>query len=137
MVSMGLLSVVTATAYASILFFNRVAYTARLHTIATSLVQQKVDDFLTESWSLTQTRPAPLTAGTVTENNLLLNDDQFSLANATGETANSTIRVTATRVTTVSQSTTRLLTQTVAVSYVYRGRTYRVTASAQRASDTF
>ena len=82
---------------------NRWAYVARLRTLALAVAQQKVDQILMTSWSVLETTPTILTAGTTTESNLPLNYDTFNsesgLSSAyttlgTPETVNRTTQIT-------------------------------------------
>ena len=57
---------------------NRWATAARLRTIATAVAQQRIDQIETTAWQVVGTRPALLTAGTTTENNVPLNNDDYN-----------------------------------------------------------
>jgi len=117
---------------------NRWASSARLRTLALSLAQQKVDEVLTTPWSVLGTTPTALTAGTVTETKLPLNNDPFN--SATGLSSDFTsldVQVIDTRTTTVTTISARVVRVVVTVTYTYRGRPYSVSMSTLRASDDF
>ena len=127
---------------------NRFAFNARLRTLAMAVAQQKVDLIQTAPWSLANPPPAVLTtssasprvltAGTVTENNLPLDNDPFNnQAGLVTPYTNLDLQVTATRTTVLTYPTSRTVAAVVTVSYRYRGKDFTVYLSTLRASDTF
>lgn len=134
-----LASFATASVY-SMIQFNKIASMARLRTLAQSVAQEKMDEIMTVSWTTTGTRPPVLAAGTVTENNIPLNNDALNSASGLSSIyTNNDVQVTATRATTISPVTgnTRLLSATVTLSYSYGNRPYTVTLTGVRATDNF
>lgn len=119
---------------------NHWASSARLHTLALALAQQRVDDVLTARWQVGGARPAVLAVGSVTESNLRLNDDPLN--NQTGLSSDFTALdtpVVASRVTTVVDVPPRSVRATVVVTVTYRQRAgnlpHVVTLSTLRTTD--
>jgi type II secretory pathway pseudopilin PulG len=117
---------------------NRWAAAARLRTLALAMVQQRIDAIMTTSWSVLSPTPTLLTAGTVTETKLPLDNDAFN--NETGLSSaftNLDVQVIDTRTTVITSLTTRTLRAVVTVNYTYRGRPYSVSMTTLRATDDF
>lgn len=135
-VASAMLTALIAALALSLTQINRWANTARLKTLSLALAQQRVDQVLTAKWLVRGTRPAVLTAGTVTENNLQLNND--SLNSQTGLSSAFTALdtpVPATRTTMVTNLPPRGVRAVVTVSFVYRGRTYQTSLTTLRVTD--
>jgi type II secretory pathway pseudopilin PulG len=119
---------------------NHWASTARLHTLAVALAQQKVDDVLTARWLVSGTRPAVLVAGTVTEANLQLNNDPLnSQTGLSSEFTTLDTPVVASRVTSIVDVPPRSVRATVTVTVTYRWRAsnipHVVTLTTLRSTD--
>ena len=135
-VASAMLTALVAALALSLTQINRWASAARLKTLALALAQQKVDEVLSTQWLVRGTRPAVLTAGTVTENTLQLNND--ALNSQTGlSSAFTTLDtpVATTRVTQITDLPPRSVRATVNVSFVYRGRTYQTRLTTLRVTD--
>ena len=116
---------------------NRWATAARLRTIATAVAQQRIDQIETTAWQVVGTRPALLTAGTTTENNVPLNNDDYNASTSlVSPYTNLDSQVLATRTTVVTDLTARTLRATVTVSFKYRNRDVNITLSTLRATDS-
>ena len=132
-----LLAVLVSASVSAMTQVNRWATGARLRTLALALVQQRIDQVETTPWQLLGTRPALLTAGTTTTNNLPLNNDSFNSATGLASAFTSLDRqVNATRTTTVTNVTARTIRITVTVSYTYRGRASSVSLTTLRTTDS-
>jgi hypothetical protein len=117
---------------------NRLASIARMRTMALAAAQQKIDQILMTSWSVLNTAPTILTAGTTTENNLPLNYDTFNSESglvSSFTTLDTPINLT--RTTVIKSISTRQVSAAVAVSYTYRGKTYTVNMNTLRTTDDF
>jgi len=117
---------------------NRWANAARLRTLATALVQQKIDEILTTPWSVLSTTPTVLQEGTVKETNLPLNNDSFN--NESGLSSaftNLDVQVIDTRITKVSSISAHMIRAIVTVSYTYRAHTYTISMTTLRTTDDF
>ncbi|MEI9895853.1 MAG: hypothetical protein WDN28_18755 [Chthoniobacter sp.] len=117
---------------------NRWASAARMRTLATALVQQKIDEVLTTPWSVLSTTPTVLTAGTVTETRLPLNNDAFN--NETGLSSaftNLDVQVIDTRTTVITSVSAHMIRALVTVSYTYRGHSYSISMTTLRTTDDF
>lgn len=135
-VASAMLTALVAALAISLTQINRWATAARLKTLALAVAQQKVDEVLTTKWLVRGIRPAVLTAGTVTENALQLNNDAFN--SQTGLSSVFTALdtpVAATRATQVVDLPPRSVRATVTVSFVYRGRTYQTSLTTLRVTD--
>lgn len=115
--------------------FNRMASVARYRTLAQVVAQQKMDQIMTTSWSYASTKPAVLNSST--ENNLPLNNDTFNTGTLSSIYTSSDSPVTATRTTTITTLSSRLIQATVVLTYNYAGRPYTITLVGIRASDDF
>jgi type II secretory pathway pseudopilin PulG len=117
---------------------NRWASAARLRTLALALVQQRIDQILTTSWSVLSPTPTILTAGTTTETSLPLNNDTFN--NETGLSSaftNLDVQVIDTRVTQVTSISAHQVRAVVTVNYTYRSHAYSVSMTTLRTTDDF
>ena len=115
---------------------NRWAAGARLRTLALALAQQKTDEVLTTAWQTATGRPAVLTAGTNTETGLQLNNDGYNAASGLSSAfTNLDTPVPATRITTITNVSTRTVRAVVTVSFTYRSRPYNVSLTTLRAID--
>lgn len=146
-------SVLAVFACVSLVVFtqmNRFAANARLRTLAMAVAQQQVDLIQTAPWTLGSEPPAVLTtsrptaptkrtlvAGTIMENNLPLDNDSFnSQAGLSSPYTNLDLQVTATRNTVITYPTTRTVAAVVTVLYTFRGKSFSVSLSTLRTSDT-
>ena len=116
---------------------NRWATAARLRTIATAVAQQRIDEIETTPWQVVGTPPALLTAGTTTDNNVPLNNDDYNSATSL-ITPYTTLdsQVMSTRTTVITTLTTRTLRALVTVTFTYRNRPVTITLSTLRATDS-
>jgi len=117
---------------------NRWATAARMRTLATALVQQRIDQILTTSWSVLSPTPTLLTAGTTTETKLPLNNDAFN--NETGLSSaftNLDVQVIDTRTTVINSVSAHMINAVVTVSYTYRAHSYSITMTTLRTTDDF
>jgi Tfp pilus assembly protein PilV len=138
LIAAAVLALFTVTSVSAMAQINRWAAVARCRTMALAIAQQKVDQILTTSWSVLNSTPAILTAGTTTESNLPLNYDTLNnesnlISNWTG--FDTPINVT--RVTTITSISTHQVSAVVTVSYTYRGKSYSVSMNTLRATDDF
>ena len=151
-------TVLAIFACASLIVFtqmNGFAVNARLRTLAMAVAQQQVDLIQTAPWNLGTEPPAILTvdrptatppaippkrtlvAGTLTDNNLPLNNDSFNTqTDLSSPYTNLDLQVTATRTTKLTYPTSRTVAAVVTVAYKFRGKDFTVTLSTLRASDT-
>lgn len=135
-VASAMLTALVAALALSLTQINRWANTARLKTLSLALAQQKIDEVLTTKWLVRGTRPSVLTAGTVSENSLQLNND--ALNSQTGLSSAFTALdtpVPATRTTVVTDLPPRSVRAVVTVSFTYRGRTYQTSLTTLRVTD--
>ena len=117
---------------------NRWASVARMRTMALAAAQQKIDQILTTSWSVLNTTPAILTAGTTTETNLPLNYDTFnSESNLVSSWTTFDTPINLNRTTQITSISTHQVRAVVTVSYTYRGKSYTVSMTTLRTSDDF
>jgi Tfp pilus assembly protein PilV len=117
---------------------NRWAAVARMRTMALAAAQQKIDQILMTSWSVLNTTPTLLTAGTTTENNLPLNYDTFnSESNLVSAFTTLDTAINLTRKTTITSISSHQVSAVVTVSYSYRGKTYTVSMNTLRTTDDF
>jgi prepilin-type N-terminal cleavage/methylation domain-containing protein len=135
-VAMAVLVLFSASALTALTQYNRYATASRLRAHALALAQQRIDEVLTTPWRYNATRPALLTVGAHTDNNLVLNADDKNNQTALKSTFTSLAApVTSTRVTQITDLTTRTLRADVTVTFVYAGRTYTISLTTIRASD--
>lgn len=137
MVACMLLCVFIAGGLWAMMMINRRAQVARLQTLALTVAQQRIDDIMTVSWQMAQPRPNLLSAGTATESNLPLgNDNLNNQAGLSSAYTNLDLQVNATRTTTITNLDARSLRAAVTVTFNYRGRDYSVGLTSLRAIDT-
>jgi type II secretory pathway pseudopilin PulG len=137
MIAGALLVVLISGAVMALTQMNRAATAARLRTIALAVAQQRIDVIMTTPWQILGTRPTLLTAGTVTENNLPLNNDDYNAATSL-ITPYTTLdsQVLSTRTTVITDLTTRTIRAVVTVSFTYRNRPYNITLNTLRTTDS-
>ncbi len=117
---------------------NRWATSARLRTIALAVAQQRVDQIETTPWLVGVTRPTILNAGTTTDNNVPLNNDNFNAATSLiTPYTNLDSQVLSTRTTVIADLTANTLRATVTVTYIYRNRPATITLNTLRTTDSF
>lgn len=117
---------------------NRWAVSCRLRTLATALVEQRVDQILTTPWSVLATTPAILTAGTITETKIPLDNDPFnSETGLSSAFTNLDVQVIDTRTTVVTSLSSRMVKAVVTVTYTYRNHHYTVSMTTLRSTDDF
>lgn len=132
-----LLALLVSASVSAMTQVNRWATGARLRTLALAMVQQRIDQVQTTPWQLSGARPALLTAGTTTTNNVPLNNDSFNSATGLASAFTSLdCQVNATRTTAVTDLTARTLLITVTISYTYRGRASSVSLTTLRTTDS-
>ena len=133
----ALLAMLISGAVTALTQLNRSATAARLRTIALAVAQQRVDQIETTPWQVGGTRPALLTAGTATENNVPLNNDNYNAATSLiSPYTNLDSQVLATRTTVITDVTTRTLRAVVTVTFTYRNRPFAITLSTLRTTDS-
>ena len=137
LVAGALLAVLISGAVTALTQLNRSATAARLRTIALAVAQQRIDQIETTPWQMGGTRAAVLTAGTVTEANVPLNNDSYnaSMSLITPYT-NLDAQVLSTRTTVITDLTTRTLRAVVTVTFTYRNRPYTITLNTLRTTDS-
>ena len=132
-----LLAVLISGSVTALTQLNRWATAARLRTIAMAVAQQRIDLIETTPWQLVGTRPALLTAGSVTENNVPLNNDDYNAATSlVSPYTTLDSQVMSTRTTVISDLTARSLRATVTVTFTYRNRPFTITLNTLRATDS-
>ena len=132
-----LLAVLISGSVTALTQLNRWATAARLRTIAMAVAQQRIDLIETTPWQLVGTRPALLTAGSVTENNVPLNNDDYNAATSlVSPYTTLDSQVMSTRTTVISDLTARTLRATVTVTFTYRNRPFTITLNTLRATDS-
>ena len=132
-----LLAVLISGSVTALTQLNRWATAARLRTIAMAVAQQRIDLIETTPWQVVGTRPALLTAGTVTENNVPLNNDDYNAATSlVSPYTTLDSQVMSTRTTVISDLTARTLRATVTVTFTYRNRPFTITLNTLRATDS-
>lgn len=137
LIAMGVLLVFAACTFAALTQFNRYAAASRLRVHALALAQQRVDEVLTTQWRVSAARPEVLTVGTQTEDELIINADELNQQAGLSSTFTSLVApVMGTRTTEITDVGDRTLRATVLVSFVYANRTYRVSMTTLRATDT-
>ena len=133
----ALLAMLISGAVTALTQLNRSATAARLRTIALAVAQQRVDQIETTPWQVGGTRPALLTAGTATENNVPLNNDNYNAATSLiSPYTNLDSQVLASRTTVITDVTTRTLRAVVTVTFTYRNRPFAITLSTLRTTDS-
>ena len=133
----ALLAVLISGSVTALTQMNRSATAARLRTIALAVAQQRIDQVETTPWQVGGTRPAILTAGTTTENNVPLNNDNYNAATSLiSPYTNLDSQVNSTRTTVVTDLTARTLRAQVTVTFTYRNRPYAITLTTLRATDS-
>lgn len=137
LVAAGVLFIFSATALAALTQFNRYAQASRLRAHALALAQQRIDEVLTVQWRVNAARPAVLVAGTQVENNLALNADANNQQTALrSEFTNIVTTVRGNRATQITNLTPRTLRAVVTVTFSYLGRSYSISLTTIRATDT-
>lgn len=137
LIAAGILAFFACSSLIALTQLNRYAAISRLRTLAMAFAQQKVDATMTIPWGIATAPPTLLNTGAVTENNLPLDNDAFNAQAGLGSSFSGLdLQTTATRVTTITSITTRTRTVSVTVTYSYRGRTYNVSLTTLRATDT-
>ena len=132
-----LLAVLISGSVTALTQLNRWATAARLRTIAMAVAQQRIDLIETTPWQVVGTRPALLTAGSVTENNVPLNNDDYNSATSlVSPYTTLDSQVMSTRTTVISDLTARSLRATVTVTFTYRNRPFTITLNTLRATDS-
>ena len=132
-----LLAVLISGSVTALTQLNRWATAARLRTIAMAVAQQRIDLIETTPWQVVGARPALLTAGTVTENNVPLNNDDYNAATSlVSPYTTLDSQVMSTRTTVISDLTARTLRATVTVTFTYRNRPFTITLNTLRATDS-
>ena len=133
----ALLAMLISGAVTALTQLNRSATAARLRTIALAVAQQRVDQIETTPWQVGGTRPALLTAGTTTENNVPLNNDNYNAATSLiSPYTNLDSQVLSTRTTVITNLPPRSLRAVVTVTFTYRNRPYTITLSTLRTTDS-
>jgi len=138
---MGVLSIFAASALAAFTFMNRSAQVARLNTLATALVQEKIDEVSSAGWVSSQEVPAVLALGTVTEalflnRNLAVEND--TNRQSTVSTLDFQDAIPATRTTVVELvggEAARLRRIIVRVTHEYRNVDYEMSMQTYRTTD--
>src|SRR4051794_24001670 len=136
-IAAGMLVVFAMVALVALVQANRFASASRLQAIALAAAQQRIDEVLTAPWNAF-TRPTVLAPGSRTEANLPLNSDTLASASAGTLSPFSTLdaQVDATRVTQITDLSSRQVRAAVTVTYTYRGRNYTVGLTTMRAIDS-
>ena len=133
----ALLAMLISGAVTALTQLNRWATAARLRTIALAVAQQRIDQIETVPWQVAGTPPALLTAGTTTENNVPLNNDNYNAATSlVSPYTNLDAQVLSTRTTVITNMTARTLRAVVTVTFTYRNRPFNITLSTLRATDS-
>ncbi len=132
-----LLAILISGSFIALTQINRWATSARLRTMALAMAQQRIDLIQTAPWQVGVPRPAVLTAGTTTENNLPLNNDAFNAATSLASPyTNLDVQVLETRTTQITDLTARTLRATVTVTFTYRNRPHSISLTTLRATDS-
>ena len=132
-----LLASLIAGALTALTQLNRWATSARLRTLALAVAQQRIDLIETTPWQVVGTRPTVLTAGTTTDNNVPLNNDDYNAATSLiSPYTNLDSQVMSTRTTVITDLTTRTLRATVTITFTYRNRPFTITLNTLRATDS-
>ena len=133
----ALLAVLISGSVTALTQLNRWATAARLRTIAQAVAQQRIDLIETTPWQVVGTRPAVLTAGTTTENNVPLNNDDYNAATSlVSAYTNLDTQVLSTRTTVITNLTTTTIQATVTVTFTYRNRPFSISLNTLRATDS-
>ncbi|MEO6786446.1 MAG: type II secretion system protein, partial [Chthoniobacteraceae bacterium] len=78
LIATAILAFFACTSLIALTQLNRYAAISRLRTLAMAFAQQKVDAIMTVPWGVATPTPTQLNVGTVTENNLPLDNDAFN-----------------------------------------------------------
>ena len=133
----ALLAVLISGSVTALTQLNRWATAARLRTIAQAVAQQRIDLIETTPWQVVGTRPAVLTAGTTTENNVPLNNDDYNASTSLVSAYTSLdSQVLSTRTTVITNLTTTTLQATVTVTFTYRNRPFSISLNTLRSTDS-
>ena len=136
-IATGILAFFVCASLIALTQLNKFAAISRLRTLAMAFALQKADAIMTIPWGVASGAPALLIAGTTTENSLPLDNDAFNAQAGLGSPFSGfDLQANATRVTTISNLTARTVRAAITVSYVYRGKTYTVSLTTIRATDT-
>lgn len=136
-VAAGAIAIFVAGAVVALTQINRAASGARLRTLALAVAQQRIDHVLTVPWGVSSTRPVVLTAGTRTEANLPLNNDELnSRTGLRSAFTNLDAPVNATRTTQITDLSARIVRAVVTVNFTYRQRPYSVQLTTIRTTDS-
>ncbi len=132
-----LLAILAAGSFIALTQINRWATSARYRTLALAVAQQRIDFIQTTPWQVATTRPTILTAGTITETNLPLNNDPFnSTTSLASPYSGLDVQVIDTRTTQITDLTARTLRAVVTVTFTYRNRPHSVSLTTLRATDS-
>lgn len=140
LVAMGILIIFSGTALTALIEYNRYAYVSRLRLHAQALAQQRIDEVLSSNWNIgvTADRHTNISAGTKPPETLVMNADAFNSQAALKSNFTSLAApVSCTRVTQITDLSTRLMRATVTVTFTYAKKTYTVSLSTIRSSDNF
>ena len=133
----ALLAVLISGSVTALTQLNRWATAARLRTIAQAVAQQRIDLIETTPWQVVGTRPALLTAGTTTENNVPLNNDDYNASTSLVSAYTSLdSQVLSTRTTVITNLTTTTIQATVTVTFTYRNRPFSISLNTLRSTDS-
>lgn len=136
-IAAGILAFFVCASLVALTQLNKFAAVSRLRTLAMAIALQKADAIMTVPWGVASATPLLLTAGTTTENSLPLDNDAFNAQAGLGSPFSGLdLQTAATRVTTISSLTARTVRAAITVSYDYRGKTYTVSLTTIRATDT-
>ena len=136
-IATGILAFFVCASLIALTQLNKFAAISRLRTLAMAFALQKADAIMTIPWGVASATPGLLTAGTTTENSLPLDNDAFNAQTGLGSPFSGLdVQITATRVTAIASLTARTVQAVITVSYVYRGKTYTVSLTTLRATDT-
>lgn len=134
----ALLALFIAGSVVAMTQLNRWATSARLRSIGLAVAQQRVDQIMTSTWLAGVTRPAILTAGTATESNVPLNNDDYNASTSLiSPYTNLDSQVLCTRTTVITDLTASTMRAVVTVSFTYRNRSATITLNTLRTTDTF
>jgi prepilin-type N-terminal cleavage/methylation domain-containing protein len=136
-IAMGILLLFSAITLAAFTQFNRFAAASRLRVHALALAQQRIDEVLTTQWRVGAARPAVLALGNRTETELVINADELNLQNGLGSIFTPlSAPVKGERTIQVEDVSARTLRATVNVKFIFANRTYQVSMTTLRATDT-
>ncbi len=136
-IATGILAFFVCASLIALTQLNKFAAVSRLRTLAMAFALQKADAIMTVPWGVASATPSLLAAGTTTENSLPLDNDALNAQTGLGSPFSGLdLQTNATRVTTISRLTARTVQAVITVSYVYRGKTYTVSLTTLRATDS-